>query len=250
MMNKGHENILAGNANNSSSIREQIEEKDITSNSDLFRMEQFQFAGIIVKNDEESELLKITPTPSFKTDMFRDGGSNYSKKIDIEKNSEDKIVFNTWLEQTERKYRLRFREERIPQDIFTSSELDIILGNDEESTGSSGTAEVVAKILEKQKISSEKLKSEQAHDKAKSVISDVLFSEKSAKSSEQETSVSVKNDDITEVENNEEFRATSMERRKELNKVEAPSSDLHLDNPEQGVTVRIDTFVDVDEFKL
>ncbi|HFI0216191.1 TPA: TraM recognition domain-containing protein [Streptococcus suis] len=250
MMNRGNENILAGNDNNSSSIREQFEEKDITSNSELFRMEQFQFAGIIVKNDEESELLKITPTPSFKTKMFEDGGRNYSKIFDIENNSEDKDVFNTWLEQTERKYRLRFREERIPKDMFTSSELDIILGNDEGSNGSSGTAEIVSKILEKQKPSSEKLKSEQAHDKAKSVISDILSSEKDAKISEQKPSNKVEKYAIIEVEKKEEHKASVMDKRKELNKVEAPSSDLHLDSPEQGVTVRIDTFVDVDEFKL
>lgn len=127
-INSGTENLLAGNDNNSTSYREQIEEVDTVTSTDLFRLEQFQFAGIMVQDDEETELIKVTPVPAHELDILKDGGKNHHKLFDIENNEYDRQVFNTWMEQIERRYRLKFRDETIPLSMFNEQEQEIILG--------------------------------------------------------------------------------------------------------------------------
>ncbi|HFI0144915.1 TPA: TraM recognition domain-containing protein [Streptococcus suis] len=246
MLNKGHENILAGNDNNSMSIREQLEEKDNISSSELFRMEQFQFAGIIVKNDEESELLKITPTPSFKMDMFRDSGKHYTKKFDIENNSEDKEVFDTWLEQTERRYKLRFREEMIPKDIFTKEELEIITGRDVYADGKSE--------YKKEHISFEQAKNNEGKAKDYDKSAAILLSnhkKQATVSTERLIEENVENiSHDSPISSTDEIGEKGSHSRKELDKIETESSDIHVDIRGGETKVIIDGFVDIDEFEI
>lgn len=133
MHNKSKDNLLAGHDSNNESIREEIEEKEVATSTDLFRMEQFQFAGIHVIDDEESELVKVTPTPSFELDIFKDGGANYTPLLNInnpesEDYENDKKIFKIWQEQTERMYLDRIEKTTISPDWFTFPELLIIEG--------------------------------------------------------------------------------------------------------------------------
>ncbi len=130
MTNKGSVDMLAGNDNNASSYREEIAEEDVTNSSELFRLEKFQFAGVHVIDDEESELVKVTPTPSFELPIFKD--PNYKAPFNIEENEEDRRAYEIWKEQVERYYVERHSEGVIPFDRFTPEEQRIILGLDEE----------------------------------------------------------------------------------------------------------------------
>ncbi|MBP2620464.1 TraM recognition domain-containing protein [Streptococcus panodentis] len=130
MTNKGSVDMLAGNDNNASSYREEIAEEEVTSSSELFRLEKFQFAGVHVIDDEESELVKVTPTPSFDLPIFKD--PHYKPPFDVEQNEEDRQAYDIWKEQVERYYVERHSEGVIPFERFTPEEQRIILGLDEE----------------------------------------------------------------------------------------------------------------------
>ena len=140
-INKGKFDLLAGNDNNSTSIREELKEESTVSSSELFRMEKFQYAGIMVVDDEMSKLIKVTPKPAFKWPIFKDWNGNYKPPFDVANNTEDAFAYQTWKEQNERYYIARQSEGIIPFDYFTKKEKDIILGIDSEED----TEEVVAK---------------------------------------------------------------------------------------------------------
>ncbi|MDO4667514.1 MAG: TraM recognition domain-containing protein [Streptococcus sp.] len=170
MANKGNVDMLAGNDNNASSYREEISEEDVTSSSELFHLEKFQFAGVHVIEDEESELVKVTPTPSFDMPIFKD--SHYQAPFNIEKNEEDKKAYETWREQVERYYVERHLEGVIPFDRFTKEEQRLILGLEEENVKK-------PKSPKKPSISKKTNKKETKHVKTEEEISRVAVAEES-----------------------------------------------------------------------
>uniref|UniRef100_UPI003F68E5EF TraM recognition domain-containing protein n=1 Tax=Streptococcus pluranimalium TaxID=82348 RepID=UPI003F68E5EF len=130
---RSRDNLIAGHDTNNESIREQIEEVDVATSTDLFRMEQFQFAGIHVVDDEESELVKVTPTPSFELDIFKEGGKNYSPvfgALDTQSptHDEDLEAFKIWKKQSEQKFISQIKNNKITSDWFTFPELLVVEG--------------------------------------------------------------------------------------------------------------------------
>lgn len=170
MANKGNVDMLAGNDNNASSYREEISEEDVTSSSELFHLEKFQFAGVHVIEDEESELVKVTPTPSFDMPIFKD--SHYQAPFNIEQNEEDKKAYETWREQVERYYVERHLEGVIPFERFTKEEQRLILGLEEENVKK-------PKSPKKPSISKKPNKKETKHVKTEEEISRVAVEESS-----------------------------------------------------------------------
>ena len=128
-VSRGRADLLAGNVNNSESYREQVKEEDVVSYSDLFRLEELQLAGIPIIDNEEGELVKISPTPSYKMPIFNDE-LPYKKPFNMDK-EKDKESYHIWAEQVERYYREWVREDRIPLSVFTEEEKKIILGESE-----------------------------------------------------------------------------------------------------------------------
>lgn len=170
MANKGNVDMLAGNDNNASSYREEISEEDVTSSSELFHLEKFQFAGVHVIEDEESELVKVTPIPSFDMPIFKD--SHYQAPFNIDQNEEDKKVYETWREQVERYYVERHLEGVIPFDRFTKEEQRLILGLEEENVKK-------PKSPRKPSIFKKTNKKETKHVKTEEEISRVVVEEES-----------------------------------------------------------------------
>lgn len=130
---RSRDNLIAGNDANNESIREQIEDVDVANSTDLFRMEQFQFAGIHVVDDEESELVKVTPRPSFDLDIFKNDGANYTPVFgatskEHPNHEKDLRAFHTWKKQSELKYIEQLKNNKITSDWFTFPELLIVEG--------------------------------------------------------------------------------------------------------------------------
>lgn len=130
---RSRDNLIAGHDANNESIREQIEEVEVANSTDLFRMEQFQFAGIHVVDDEESELVKVTPRPSFELDIFKNKGINYTPvfgatNTEHPNHEKDLNAFNIWKKQSELKYIEQLRNNKITSDWFTFPELLVVEG--------------------------------------------------------------------------------------------------------------------------
>ena len=90
-VSRGRADLLAGNVNNSESYREQVKEEDVVSYSDLFRLEELQLAGIPIIDNEEGELVKISPTPSYKMPIFNDK-LPYKKPFNMDKERIKRLI--------------------------------------------------------------------------------------------------------------------------------------------------------------
>lgn len=97
------ENVIAGHDSNSRSVSETFVEKPVLTKSDVNRLESFQYAGVMVIDNEVSDLTTINALPSFKMPIFNEK-IEFKAPFDVEKNKTDKLIYDTWKEEVNKAY--------------------------------------------------------------------------------------------------------------------------------------------------
>ena len=116
--------LLASNDDNKEQLSETIEEVDQITLADVSKIEEMEFMGIMVVENEVSEPMKVTSLPSFKMPIFTD--KNYQPEFDISK-KKDKEVFEIWQNCVDEFYIENIKKTSYYEDDFTSEEWQALL---------------------------------------------------------------------------------------------------------------------------
>lgn len=116
--------ILASNDDNKEQLSETIEEVDQITLADVSKLEEMEFLGIMVVENEVSEPMKVTSLPSFKMPIFTD--KNYQPEFDISK-KKDKEVFEIWQNCVDEFYVENIKKTSYHEDDFTPEEWQTLL---------------------------------------------------------------------------------------------------------------------------
>ena len=111
--------ILASNDDNKEQLSETIEEVDQITLADVSKLEEMEFMGIMVVENEVSEPMKVTSMPSFKMPIFTD--EDYQPDFDISK-KKDKEVFEIWQNCVDEFYVENIKKTSYHEDDFTPEE--------------------------------------------------------------------------------------------------------------------------------
>lgn len=116
--------LLASNDDNKEQLSETIEEVDQITLADVSKLEEMEFMGIMVVENEVSEPMKVTSLPSFKMPIFTD--KNYQPEFDISK-KKDKEVFEIWQNCVDEFYIENIKKTSYYEDDFTPEEWQALL---------------------------------------------------------------------------------------------------------------------------
>jgi hypothetical protein len=116
--------FLASNDDNKEQLSETIEEVDQITDADVSKLEEMEFLGIMVVENEVSEPMKVTSVPSFKMPIFTD--ENYQPDFDISK-KKDKEIFDIWQNCVDEFYIENIKKTSYSQDDFTDEEWNKLL---------------------------------------------------------------------------------------------------------------------------
>ena len=116
--------FLASNDDNKEQLSETIEEVDQITLADVSKLEEMEFLGIMVVENEVSEPMKVTSVPSFKMPIFTD--KNYQPEFDISK-KKDKEVFEIWQNCVDEFYIENIKKTSYYEDDFTPEEWQTLL---------------------------------------------------------------------------------------------------------------------------
>ena len=116
--------FLASNDDNKQQLNETIEEVDQITQTDVSKLEEMEFLGIMVVENEVSEPMKVTSVPSFKMPIFTD--KNYRPDFDIS-NKKDKEVFEIWQNCVDEFYIENIKKTSYYEDDFTPEEWQTLL---------------------------------------------------------------------------------------------------------------------------
>ena len=116
--------FLASNDDNKEQLTETIEEVDQITQAGVSKLEEMEFLGIMVVENEVSEPMKVTSTPSFKMPIFTD--ENYQPDFDIS-NKKDKEVFDIWQNYVDEFYIENIKKTSYYEDDFTPEEWQTLL---------------------------------------------------------------------------------------------------------------------------
>ena len=116
--------LLASNDDNKEQLSETIEEVDQITLADVSKLEEMEFMGIMVVENEVSEPMKVTSLPSFKMPIFTD--KNYQPEFDISK-KKDKEVFEIWQNCVDEFYIENIKKTSYYEDDFTPEEWQNLL---------------------------------------------------------------------------------------------------------------------------
>ena len=116
--------LLASNDDNKEQLSETIEEVDQITLADVSKLEEMEFLGIMVVENEVSEPMKVTSVPSFKMPIFTD--KNYQPEFDISK-KKDKEVFEIWQNCVDEFYIENIKKTSYYEDDFTPEEWQTLL---------------------------------------------------------------------------------------------------------------------------
>ena len=116
--------FLASNDDNKQQLNETIEEVDQITQADVSKLEEMEFLGIMVVENEVSEPMKVTSVPSFKMPIFTD--KNYQPEFDISK-KKDKEVFEIWQNCVDEFYIENIKKTSYYKDDFTQEEWQALL---------------------------------------------------------------------------------------------------------------------------
>lgn len=116
--------FLASNDDNKEQLSETIEEIDQITEADVSKLEEMEFLGIMVIENEVSEPMKVTSVPSFKMPIFTD--ENYQPDFDISKKI-DKETFDIWQKCVDDFYIENIKNSSYYEDDFTPEEWQTLL---------------------------------------------------------------------------------------------------------------------------
>lgn len=115
---------LASNDDNKEQLSETIEEVDQITQAAVSKLEEMEFMGIMVVENEVSEPMKVTSMPSFKMPIFTD--EDYQPDFDIS-NKKDKETFDIWQKCVDDFYIENIKRTSYSQDDFTDEEWNKLL---------------------------------------------------------------------------------------------------------------------------
>ena len=116
--------FLASNDDNKEQLSETIEEIDQITEADVSKLEEMEFLGIMVVENEVSEPMKVTSVPSFKMPIFTD--KNYQPEFDIT-NKKDKEIFDIWQNCVDEYYIENIKKTSYYEEDFTPEEWQSLL---------------------------------------------------------------------------------------------------------------------------
>lgn len=116
--------FLASNDDNKEQLTETIEEVEQITQADVSKLEEMEFMGIMVVENEVSEPMKVTSFPSFKMPIFTD--KDYQPDFDISK-KKDKEVFEIWQNCVDEFYIENIKKTSYYKDDFTPEEWQTLL---------------------------------------------------------------------------------------------------------------------------
>lgn len=116
--------FLASNDDNKEQLTETIEEVDQITQASVSKLEEMEFLGIMVVENEVSEPMKVTSVPSFKMPIFTD--KNYQPEFDITK-KKDKEIFDIWQNCVDEYYIENIKKTSYYEDDFTPEEWQTLL---------------------------------------------------------------------------------------------------------------------------
>jgi len=116
--------FLASNDDNKEQLTETFEEVDQITESDVSKLEEMEFLGVMVIENEVSEPMKVTSVPSFKMPIFTD--KNYQPDFDISKKI-DKETFDVWQKCVDDFYIENIKKSSYYEDDFTPEEWQTLL---------------------------------------------------------------------------------------------------------------------------
>lgn len=115
---------LASNDDNKEQLSETIEEVEQITQTDVNKLEEMEFLGIMVVENEISEPMKVTSMPSFKMPLFTN--KDYQPDFDISK-KKDKEIFDIWQKCVDDFYIENIKRTSYSQDDFTDEEWNKLL---------------------------------------------------------------------------------------------------------------------------
>ncbi|WNU96054.1 TraM recognition domain-containing protein [Streptococcus sp. DTU_2020_1000888_1_SI_GRL_NUU_041A] len=113
------EDMMAGNDNNSRRVSEQIIEEPQLKQSDMAKLEQFEYAGVMVVDDEVSDMMFVTSVPNFLMPMFSD--ENFKPPFNMD-DPEDREAYKIWSEMVEKCYIENGKRDSLTESDFTPNE--------------------------------------------------------------------------------------------------------------------------------
>ena len=116
--------FLASNDDNKEQLTETIEEVDQITQASVSKLEEMEFLGIMVVENEVSEPMKVTSLPSFKMPIFTD--KNYQPEFDIT-NKKDKEIFDIWQNCVDEYYIENIKKTSYYEEDFTPEEWQTLL---------------------------------------------------------------------------------------------------------------------------
>ena len=116
--------FLASNDDNKEQLSETIEEVDQITQASVSKLEEMEFLGIMVVENEVSEPMKVTSVPSFKMPIFTD--KNYQPEFDVT-NKKDKEIFDIWQNCVDEYYIENIKKTSYYEEDFTPEEWQTLL---------------------------------------------------------------------------------------------------------------------------
>ncbi|HEN9415935.1 TPA: TraM recognition domain-containing protein [Streptococcus agalactiae] len=116
--------LLAGNDSNDVTTTETIVDKEQLTKADMSKLEEFEYAGIMVVENEISDVQFITSVPNFRMPLFAD--KNFKSNFNIS-NPNDREDFQLWEEQVEKYYLKNHHDNTLQKEDFTEQEWEELL---------------------------------------------------------------------------------------------------------------------------
>lgn len=160
--------FLASNDDNKEQLTETLEEVDQITDADVSKLEEMEFLGIMVVENEVSEPMKVTSFPSFKMPIFTD--KNYQADFDIS-NKKDKELFDLWQECVNEAYVDSIQKTVYHEHDFTPKEWKYLLEIENPINMEGDLFNFEEKNDSEQRKSSSERKSEERYTSAKNNVS-------------------------------------------------------------------------------
>lgn len=160
--------FFAANDDNKEQLTETIEEVDQITQTEVRKLEEMEFLGIMVIDNEVSEPMKVTSTPSFKMPLFTD--KNYQADFDIS-NKKDKELYDLWQECVDEAYVDSIQRTVYYEHDFTPEEWKNLLGIENPINMEVDLFNFEEKNDSEQRKSSNERKSEERYNSAKNNVS-------------------------------------------------------------------------------
>lgn len=126
-----NDDLLAGNQGNSSATSEEVVEEDNFTARDANNLEKFQVGGVIVSDDEVSNMIYLTTSPHFEMDISKDSFVSHTPFNKVyglgEEEPEIAKAYKLWRAEVIEYYAQKESESHLYESDFTEEEWQAIM---------------------------------------------------------------------------------------------------------------------------